>query len=216
MFCGQCGKEIDSGLKFCKYCGSPVDMHREVLANQQAYGVDATPTRSFRVGNIGSKINGAINERPDGFGPPYAANPDILGLLKSPIGSALLVALCGIMVFISSFLEWIGYASGFHLMIHSAVVFDSYTIFTGFWSLVLGFFLGYCAYLLYTENEMAGRLTLLGGIAGSVIPIVVVVVAAIRGHHFYSPLVGLWVLFVFSVIAAVLGHLVPRGMWMNG
>ena len=29
MFCTKCGKEIDDSAKFCKYCGSPVEVDTE-------------------------------------------------------------------------------------------------------------------------------------------------------------------------------------------
>ena len=29
MFCTKCGKEIDDSAKFCKYCGSPVEVVTE-------------------------------------------------------------------------------------------------------------------------------------------------------------------------------------------
>lgn len=31
MYCGNCGKELDKALKFCKYCGNKIEKEEDAL-----------------------------------------------------------------------------------------------------------------------------------------------------------------------------------------
>jgi hypothetical protein len=137
---------------------------------------------------------------------PYPAAP-IVGVLAGA---------SGIVMIISTFLEWISRSSvsGWSMMSSSGFgtthnflfsVGASKIIFTGFWSLLLGGLVVAGAVTLVTGWGGANGLVLVGGILGLAISVVSIVMIYTVKPIALAPGVGLWLFSVFSLIAAVAG-----------
>ena len=137
---------------------------------------------------------------------PYPAAP-IVGVLAGA---------SGIVMIISTFLEWISRSSvsgwsmmssgGFgttHNFLFSTGA--SKIIFTGFWSLLLGIIVAAGAVTLVTGWGGANGLVLAGGILGLGISVVSIIMIYTVKPIALAPGVGLWLFSVFSLIAAVAG-----------
>src|SRR5450759_1214888 len=137
---------------------------------------------------------------------PYPAAP-IIGVLAGA---------SGIVMIISTFLEWIsntsvsGWAmmstSGFgttHNFLFSTGA--SKIVFTGFWSLLFGILVVAGAVTLVTGWGGANGLVLTAGILGLGISVVSIVMIYTLKPIALSPGAGLWLFAVFSLIAAVAG-----------
>ena len=137
---------------------------------------------------------------------PYRAGP-IVGVLAGA---------SGILMIISTFLEWISrsgmtgwsmmFSSGFGTaqnFLFSTVA--SKIVFTGFWSLLFGILVIAGAVTLLTGWGGANGLVLTGGILGLAISVVSIVMIYNVKLIAFAPGPGLWLFAVFSLMAAVAG-----------
>lgn len=195
MFCAQCGAEVQTGNRFCNGCGSPVQPGAPVQEGmppadssyqppQGGYPVTTGPARSLR----GAFPTGGTTS------------------LVIPVSTAV----CGLMVFISTFLTWLNRSSGWKLMTFGHDVrllhwgSGAGIFFTGFWSFFLGLGIIAGAILLYLNKRAGSVIAAALGATGTLVILITMIAAFINRNSLGA---GAWLFLVLSIGAVVSGAL---------
>ena len=156
-----------------------------------------------------------VQERVEIVQQPYVERRRYFSFPTAPIVGALAGA-SGIVMIISTFLEWISGSgmTGWSMMFSSGFgttrnfLFSmgaSKIVFTGFWSLLFGILVIAGAVTLMTGWGGANGLVLTGGILGLGLSVVSIIMIYTLKPVAFAPGPGLWLFAVFSLIAAVAG-----------
>ena len=130
---------------------------------------------------------------------------------KSQFIAAATTGFCGLIVFISTYLNWLSGWSGWAALVNSRGRGRFFhfgrgvgIFFTGFWSFVLGLLIIAGAVLLILNRKSGGVLAIVAGGLGMLLGLANVIAQfSTRG----APSVGVWLFFIFSIGALASGIL---------
>lgn len=205
-FCPMCGNKFEHEVRFCPACGyntAGAVPRRPQQAPAPASGAAASPPQMAPapVGYAPPAVPGVHLPRP-------AAKNQQLSIIAA---ATALVA--GIVIFISTFMNWMGEASGWNFFTKETVEFvrsgDGNFVFTGFFSILFAVLIIASSIVIIPNARLGGVMTLVTSLVAFLMAlsnvINVFIIDGKLGPISAPPGVGLWFYLVMAVIAVIAG-----------
>lgn len=205
-FCPMCGNKFEHEVRFCPACGyntAGAVPRRPQQAPAPASGAAASPPQMAP-----APVGYAPPAVPTARGPRPAAKNQQLSIIAA---ATALVA--GIVIFISTFLNWAAVWSGWNFFTEGGIDFvvsgDGNFIFTGFFSILMAVLIIASSIVIIPNARLGGVMTLVTSLVAFLMALSNVInIFIIDGKSDVSstpPGVGLWFYLAMAVIAVIAG-----------